>query len=74
MLVAPIFIGHSLGGQKMFYAARHHPEWMRALILVDAGFGGIPPSPETVRKRLTRTAPHRVHATLTEALARFRLA
>lgn len=69
----PIFIGHSFGGANVFYSATRHPDRMKAAILVDTGFGGPPPAAEGFRAPETRTKPNRVYATLTEALARFRL-
>lgn len=69
----PIYIGHSFGGANVFYQATRHPDWMRAAILVDTGFGGPPPAAEGFKAPETRTKPNRVYATLPEALARFRL-
>jgi pimeloyl-ACP methyl ester carboxylesterase len=71
--VKPVFIGHSFGGSQVFYAARRHPDWMQAAVLVDTGFGGPPPATEGFRHPTARTQPHRVYPTLTEALTRFRL-
>jgi pimeloyl-ACP methyl ester carboxylesterase len=68
----PVFIGHSFGGSVVFYATLRHPEWMRATVLVDTGFGGPPPAEEGFRQPWMRTHPHRVYPTLEEALARFR--
>ncbi len=45
--VLPIFIGHSFGGALVFHTATRHPEWMRAALLVDTGFGG-PPTKEEI--------------------------
>ncbi|HWA64116.1 MAG TPA: alpha/beta hydrolase [Caulobacteraceae bacterium] len=45
----PIYIGHSFGGSQVFYSACHHPERMRACIMIDTGFGG-PPSAEEMQK------------------------
>jgi len=69
----PIFIGHSFGGSQVFYAAMTYPEWMRAAILVDTGFGGPPPAAEGFRSPMMRTKPNRVYPSLAEALGRFRL-
>ncbi len=85
---APVFIGHSFGGAVVFYSATRYPEWMRAGILVDTGFGGPPNAEEIARMEnetiaaggapgrwrdpFARDKPHRVYATLAEALARFR--
>jgi pimeloyl-ACP methyl ester carboxylesterase len=68
----PVFIGHSFGGGQVFYAATRHPEWMRAAVLVDTGFGGPPPAAEGFRQPQARTQPNRVYPTLEAALARFR--
>jgi pimeloyl-ACP methyl ester carboxylesterase len=68
--VPPVFIGHSLGGALVFRAATRHPDWMRAAILVDTGYG--PPKmdePGYVQKSF----PDRHYDTLQEALAGFRL-
>jgi pimeloyl-ACP methyl ester carboxylesterase len=70
--VKPVFIGHSFGGAQVFHAAMSHPEWMRAAILVDTGFGGPPPASEGFRSPQTRTQPNRVYPDLPTALGRFR--
>jgi pimeloyl-ACP methyl ester carboxylesterase len=69
--VKPVFVGHSFGGAQVLNAAMRFPEWMRAAILVDTGFGP-PPSAEGFRAPQTRTQPNRVYPTLEAALARFR--
>jgi pimeloyl-ACP methyl ester carboxylesterase len=79
--VKPIYIGHSFGGGQVFFAAVHHPERMRAAILVDTGFGGPPPEEiarrmkqaEQVRNIPTPDRGGRVYPTLEAALLRFRL-
>ena len=68
----PVFIGHSFGGSQVFYAATRYPQWMRAAILVDTGFGGPPPAAEGFRAPQMRSQPNRVYPTLEAALARFR--
>ncbi len=84
----PIFIGHSFGGALVFHAATTHPEWMRAALLVDTGFGGPPTAEEIARidaedKAAGRPArrwggpprmggSNRVYPTLEAALTRFR--
>jgi len=45
----PIYIGHSFGGALVFHTATTHPEWMRAALLVDTGFGGPPTAVEIAR-------------------------
>ena len=84
----PTFIGHSFGGAVVFYAAAVFPQWMRAGILIDTGFGG-PPTAEDIaryekangvvegaagrwRDPFARDRPNRVYPTLQAALARFR--
>ena len=84
----PVYIGHSFGGGQVFYSTSHHPERMKASILVDTGFGG-PPTQEEVDRwekeeiarggkpgRFSaprhRTGPNKVYPTLPAALARFR--
>lgn len=67
----PVFIGHSFGGSQVLHAAVRYPEWMRAAILVDTGFGP-PPAAEGFRQPQMRTQPNRVYPTLQAALARFR--
>ncbi|MBV8594032.1 MAG: alpha/beta hydrolase [Caulobacteraceae bacterium] len=84
----PVSIGHSFGGGLVFHCAATHPDWMRAAILVDTGFGG-PPTPEE-RARIDAAdraagrparswgglprmgAVNRVYPTLETALTRFR--
>src|SRR5580693_516275 len=86
--VKPIYVGHSFGGAQAFYSAAHHPERMRACLLVDTGFGG-PPTPEELarweaeeraagrspprfRGPQMRGAANKVYPTLETALTRFR--
>ncbi len=77
--VKPIYIGHSFGGSQVFFAAAHHPDRMRAAVLVDTGFGGPPPNSEEAKRlaREVRNIPtgdraQKVYPTLQAALARFR--
>jgi pimeloyl-ACP methyl ester carboxylesterase len=70
--VAPVFIGHSFGGSQVMHAALRFPEWMRAAILIDSGFGSLRAA-EGFRGPQARTQPNRVYPTLEAALARFRL-
>jgi pimeloyl-ACP methyl ester carboxylesterase len=67
----PVFIGHSFGGAQVLHAAIRYPEWMKAAILVDSGFGP-PPASEGFRSPQMRNQPNRIYPTLEEALARFR--
>jgi pimeloyl-ACP methyl ester carboxylesterase len=67
----PVFIGHSFGGAQVLHAAIRHPDWMRAAILVDTGFGP-PPDSEGFRSPQMRDKPNRVYPSLAQALARFR--
>ena len=86
--VLPIFIGHSFGGALVFHTATQHPEWMRAALLVDTGFGG-PPTQEEIEKMAAedravgrpvrrfggppqRGGANKVYPTLETALTRFR--
>ena len=55
----------------MLHAAIRYPEWMKAAILVDSGFGP-PPASEGFRSPQMRNQPNRIYPTLEEALARFR--
>lgn len=84
----PIYVGHSFGGGQVFHSALHHPERMRAALLVDTGFGGPPTEEQLARWRAEeiaagrtpqrwggpsmRTGPNKVYATLEQALTRFR--
>jgi pimeloyl-ACP methyl ester carboxylesterase len=69
----PVFIGHSFGGAQVLHAAIRFPEWMRAAILVDTGFGPPPATAaEGFRMPQMRNQPNRVYPTLAEALGRFR--
>jgi|HubBroStandDraft_1064217.scaffolds.fasta_scaffold38493_2 pimeloyl-ACP methyl ester carboxylesterase len=85
--VKPVYIGHSFGGSQVFYSAGKYPERMSGALLVDTGFGGPPTREQEEQWRkeaeksggdrrwggpAQRTRPHRVYATLEEALTRFR--
>ena len=86
--VLPIYVGHSFGGALVFHTANRHPEWMRAALLVDTGFGGPPTQEEMDRMdaadkaagRTTRRwggpprmgGVNRVYSTFEAALSRFR--
>ncbi len=78
----PFFVGHSFGGSHVLFLAGHSPELMKGAILVDTGLRG--PSREAAAKHrglagITRRTPgegaqgHRIYASLTDALVRFRL-
>jgi len=78
----PFFVGHSFGGSQVLFLAGHHPEQMSGAILVDTSLRG--PSRDGAAKHqalagLSRRTQgkvaegHRVYATLTDALVRFRL-
>ncbi|MDP3175593.1 MAG: alpha/beta hydrolase [Phenylobacterium sp.] len=67
---APIYIGHSLGGMHVHYAAARHPEHMQAAILVDVGFGGPPAPTQPVNPAFFR--PPITYPALDMALVRFR--
>jgi pimeloyl-ACP methyl ester carboxylesterase len=74
--VKPVFVGHSFGGHVAIFLAARHGERLRATIVVD------PPvfTPERIAERRARprkervARPHRIYASLEEALARFRFA
>ncbi len=67
----PILIGHSFGGFPGIITALHHKDKIGGLIMLDSG---IEPPGEEWTGPPKRTAPNKVYTTLTEALARFRLA
>jgi pimeloyl-ACP methyl ester carboxylesterase len=75
----PIYIGHSFGGALVSFAAAHHPEQMRAAILVDTGYGVSPEQVAAMEKRIRDGVspipdrPTRVYRTEADALANFRL-
>lgn len=67
----PVVVAHSFGGFVGLYCAVHHPDRMAGVVMLDSTihpperqWGGPP----------RRERPNRVYASLTEALARFRLA
>lgn len=67
----PVFVAHSFGGFATIMAGALHGKELAGTVIVDSpvnppGRPGGPPHRES--------RPHRVYATLTEALARFRLA
>jgi pimeloyl-ACP methyl ester carboxylesterase len=79
----PVYVGHSFGGGVVFHVAAHHPDRLRAAILIDVGFAG--PAAEQViaerqkqfealRAKGAEQRPNRIYPTLAEALAHFRLA
>jgi pimeloyl-ACP methyl ester carboxylesterase len=67
----PVLAGHSFGGFPALMASMKHHDKIGGLILLDTG---IEPPGEEWTGPPKRTAPNRVYATMTEALARFRLA
>jgi pimeloyl-ACP methyl ester carboxylesterase len=67
----PILIGHSFGGFPALLTALNHKNEIGGLIMLDTG---IEPPGEEWTGPPKRTAPNKIYATLTEALARFRLA
>ena len=68
----PVFIGHSFGGGQVFFSAMKYPQWMRAAILVDTGFGGPPPESEAAMRAQRPNPTNRIYPSLAAALARFR--
>lgn len=72
----PVCVGHSHGGQAVFYAACRRPGRLRGAIMVDTGFGvGVPGLRvgEAWRRPQDQTRQARVFSSLDEALACFRL-
>lgn len=67
----PILVGHSFGGFPALMACIDHPELFGGLIMLDSG---IEPPGEQWTGPPKRTAPNRIYPSLTDALARFRLA
>ena len=67
----PVFVGHSFGGYPTLEAARQHGDQLRAAISVDSP---VQPPGRQWRGPPIREGGTRVYPTLTEALARFRLA
>ena len=67
----PVLAGHSFGGFPAMMAALQYKDRIGGLIMLDTG---IEPPGEEWTGPPQRTAPNRVYATMTEALARFRLA
>lgn len=67
----PVFVGHSFGSYPTMLAAAKGGDRLRAAVSVDSPIR--PPSREW-KGPPSRNGPNRVYATLTDALARFRLA
>ena len=68
--VKPLVVAHSFGGFPTAVAAHRHGERLRGAVIVDTPFR----RPDEGRERPPMGGkPHRVYATLAEALARFRL-
>lgn len=67
----PVLAGHSFGGFPALMASLKHKDKIGGLILLDTG---IEPPGEEWTGPPKRTVPNRVYPSLTEALARFRLA
>lgn len=65
----PVLVGHSMGGLPVVRAAAHHPEKMRAGVMVDSAF----PGPEMTRSPPTGKPTHPIYPDLPKALSRFRL-
>ena len=68
----PLIVAHSFGGFPMMAAAMHRGDRLRGAVIVDTPFRGV--GEEGGRPPNATMRPHRVYATLTEALARFRFA
>ena len=70
--VKPILVGHSFGGFPTLYCGVEHADRLRGIIMVDSS---IQPPEKRWRGPPPRAGfGNKVYATLTEALARFRLA
>ncbi len=68
-----VLIGHSMGGRVAAWLAIHHPERVRALVLLDTRLGGIEPSVAArYRGRIAGQRQGRGYSTRAEALAAFR--
>lgn len=67
----PLIIGHSFGGFPLMYCATHHPELIRGAVLLDSS---VQPPEKRWKGPPPRNPVQQVYPTLTEALARFRLA
>jgi pimeloyl-ACP methyl ester carboxylesterase len=70
-LIKPTLAGHSFGGFPALMFAMEHQDKIAGLIMLDTG---IEPPGEEWTGPPKRTAPNRVYTSLTEGLARFRLA
>ena len=68
---APVIVGHSFGGYPALMASLRHSDKIGGLILLDTS---IEPPGEEWTGPPVRTGPNRVYNTMTDALARFRLA
>ena len=69
--VKPILVAHSFGGYQAMHCAGPFADRIRAAVIVDSA---IHPPEKRWNGPPPRTQPNRVYPTLTEALARFRLA
>jgi pimeloyl-ACP methyl ester carboxylesterase len=67
----PVLAGHSFGGFPALMTALHHSDHIGGLLMLDTG---IEPPGEEWTGPPKRTAPNKVYKTLTDGLARFRLA
>lgn len=71
----PIFVAHSFGGFPLMGCAARHGDRLRGAVMVDTPVRS--PEEESPRRRGRPTSaprPHRIYATIEEALARFRFA
>lgn len=67
----PLIIGHSFGGFPLMYCATHFPEKIRGAVLLDSS---VQPPEKRWKGPPPRNPMQQVYPTLTQALARFRLA
>lgn len=67
----PLIIGHSFGGFPLMYCATHFPERIRGAVLLDSS---VQPPEKRWKGPPPRNPVQQVYPTLTQALARFRLA
>ncbi|WP_369138532.1 alpha/beta fold hydrolase [Modestobacter versicolor] len=65
----PVVVGHSMGGWVAVSVGVEHAAEVSALVVVDSPLNDRPPDEERLRER---RRPHRVYASVEEAMTRFR--